>query len=215
MTTFLEFTQNQALRDKLPFSIDFEISPAENGVTENVAGFEFPVYDELLSREAWFFEAIESMNGSKTSELQLAIRNLAKKLMTTCGLESMSDAIAQLFEPSEELVVTGEYQKFEDDNATDIKRLVELFRLAQNNQAVNWLRVTFFLLSRYDAEWTLGKTASLRNSQINAIIKFISKEANGGVDPQALQSEEAQNDAEEAPEGKAGVDATGVSSTGK
>lgn len=206
---FKTFVNNQALQDKLPFGITFDISPTASGVAETVAGFEFPVYDELLSREAWFFEAIESTNGSKTSELQLSIRALGKKLQTACSLETLAEAINQLFDPTDEIVNTKEYQDFTDVNLQDIDRVVELFRLSQNNQAINWLRVTFFILSRVDAEWTLGKTAALRNSQIDEIISFISKEANGGVLPEAVEAEEVES------EGKTGLEETGASSTGK
>ena len=79
MVTFAEFVQTQALKNKLPFVINFQIEAKLNGdVRSIVAGFDVPVYNELLAREAWFFETLESMNGSKTSKLHLMLRSLAK-----------------------------------------------------------------------------------------------------------------------------------------
>ena len=94
MVTFAEFVQTQVLKDKLPFDINFQIEAKLDGdVGKSIAGFDVPVYNELLAQEAWFFETLESMNDSKTSELQLMLRSLAKKLKTACELETISDRL--------------------------------------------------------------------------------------------------------------------------
>lgn len=189
MATFTEYFQIQALKDRLPFQIDFEIKPTTSEHMEVVAGFEFPVLNDLTSRESWFLEAVESLNGSRTNELQLSLRNLSRKLQKACDLESVSDAVNLLFNPTDELVATESYQQFNDDNDKEIRRLVELFRLAQDSNAINWLRVTFFILSRVRSDWSLGETAGLTNKQIQEIITFISKEANGGILPEPSEEE--------------------------
>lgn len=208
-TTFTQFIQQKALEDKLPFGIDFEIAPNSSEVTTTVAGMEVPVYDELLTRESWFFEMLETLNGSKLSELQLVLRKLVRGLKKACDLESLEQASNYLFNPPSELVETEAYQTFNDANQSEIDSLLELSKLAQNTQAINWMRVTFFILSRVDGDWTFGKTAALRTSQINDIIAFIAKEANGGIEPANEPVEETEV------EGKSGKDATGSKSTGK
>jgi hypothetical protein len=211
MPTFTEFFQIQALKDKLPFGIDFEIKPVTSGVTEEVGTLSFSVLNDLTSREAWFFECLESLNGNRTSELQLVLRNLGKKLQKACGIKSLKEAINLLFDPSDEIIDSQPYQDFSDENQGEIERLIELFRISQDSNAVNWLRVTFFILSRTTTEWTLGDTVSLTNKQIDEILAFISKEANGGVVP---EPKEEVTEAEDS-EGKKRKDATGQKSTGK
>ncbi len=212
MKTFTEFFQIQALKDKLPFGLDFEIKPASSTVTESVGRFDFPVLEDLTSREAWFFEALESLNGNRTSELQLILRGLGRKLQKACEIKSLKEAINLLFEPGDEMIELEAYQDFTDANQAEIDRVVELFRITQDENSINWLRVTFFLLSRVTTDWSLGDTASLTNKEIKEILAFITKEINGGVIPEPVTESESLEEEEGK---KPAQSATGRRSTGK
>ena len=197
MPTFTHFFQIQALKDRLPFGIDFDIKPITGDTTQQVGRFQFPVLNELTAREAWFFESLEVLNGEKTSELKLLIRNLGKQLKSTCKLKSLREGIDNLFEASEELLNSPEYESFLEANEQEIDSLVELCRIVQGENSVGWLRVTFFILSRSTGNWTLGDTVSMTNSEIKEILDFISLEANRGVVPASEPQEEEKEGGEE------------------
>lgn len=213
MTSFKELVKEKALQEKLPFDLDFEISPEfGDQPTEKVAGFELPKFNELLSREAWFFEILASNLTNRRQELQIAFVELADRLKQTINeqleeknvkkIEYLDDAISLLEndvpddckEPKSKeekerykfytwLLNTNIYKEFLVNNSKSFNHIGELAKNVENNITVNWLKTTFFLCSRYSEEWTLGKTASLPKSKIDEIISFIEKETNGGNTP--------------------------------
>lgn len=213
MTSFKELVKEKALQEKLPFDLDFEISPEfGDQPTEKVAGFELPKFNELLSREAWFFEILASNLTNRRQELQIAFVELADRLKQTINeqleeknvkkIEYLDDAISLLEndvpddckEPKSKeekerykfytwLLNTNIFKEFLVNNSKSFNHIGELAKNVENNITVNWLKTTFFLCSRYSEEWTLGKTASLPKSKIDEIISFIEKETNGGNTP--------------------------------
>lgn len=178
--TFSSVFKIKALQDKLPFGLDFTIRQVTSEVTENVAGFQLPVINDLTSGETWFFEGVESINKSQINEASLGLRSLAKKLQVACSIENLDTAIGLLFEPTDELAESNQYSQFIEDNYQEIKRLAELSRVANNTASKEWLRLTFFLLSRYDGNWQISDTAMLKQTQIDALNEFILREASGG-----------------------------------
>jgi hypothetical protein len=180
--SFSEFIKSKAVTARLPFDIDFDICPCSDFErSERVAGFDFPVFNELLTREAWFFELLEEANSASNKKFKVAIKTLSAKLQLALGLESQAEALQMLLEPTPEQVADGKYDDFMIDNSVEVEEVVDLFKQTQDNLAFNWLRVTFFMASRLNPSWTLGDTANLRKSQIAAILEFILLEANGGV----------------------------------
>ncbi|MGL6342579.1 MAG: hypothetical protein ACRC80_25980 [Waterburya sp.] len=210
MPTFTERFKIKALEDRLPFNLDFEIRQVKSDVTEEVAGYSFPVLNDLTSGESWFFESIESQNSGRISDLTLSLRSLAKKLKEACKLESMKVASEQLFNPSEEVLNSVEYEEFIEANYKEIDRITEASRLAQDSSTMDWLRVTFFMISRIDGSWQLSDSAMLTKSQIESILSFVAKEANKGVIPEPVETEEETEEVE----GKPTTDKTGTKSTG-
>ncbi len=191
---FTEFVKSKALESRLPFAIDFEITPdTSNAPITTVAGFEFPTYNELLSREQWFFEILGSSNGNRRIDIQIELNLLAKDLKDSCKLPSLSVALESIARPSQELSDTEEYQDFLLRNASRLQKIADLANLLENDLAVNWLKVTFFIMSRVNAKWTMGQSAALRPSQVNQILSFINLELNGGVEPSAIAIAPAQD----------------------
>lgn len=187
MSTFSSYFQIQALRDRLPFNIDFEIGQVKSEVTETIAGMEFAIKGDLVSRESWFFGIIEELNSGKTQEATLQLRTLASKLAKDLefeGKEALPKAVEILWSGSEDYIDDQRYLDFLEENQADIQNLLELLKVSQNVQALNWLRVTFFILSRVTSNWSIGDTAGMTNDEISQILNLIAREANGGVDPE-------------------------------
>lgn len=214
MTSFKELVKEKALQEKLPFDLDFEISPDfGDQPTEKVAGFDLPKFNELLSREAWFFELLGAQLTNRRQELQIAFVELADRLKEKINkqleqqnvksrIEYLDDAISLLEndvpddckEPKSKeekerykfytwLLNSNVYKEFLVNNSKSFNHIGDLAKNVENNITVNWLKTTFFLCSRYSGEWTLGKTASLPKSKISEIVSFIEKETNGGNVP--------------------------------
>jgi hypothetical protein len=196
-TSFKSFIQSKALEDKLPFGIDFEITPPTGLPTTNVAGFKIPRADELLSREAWFFELLESGTSNRRLELQSELNLLARDLKEKMSMKTNAEALEAITNPSEEIAQDDRYIDFSIENANRFSNLAELAKLLDGDRATQWLRVSFFLLSRYSSEWTMGQSAALRPSQINELNAFITREANGGVGPESEEEQEEDSESED------------------
>lgn len=196
-TTFSEHIQQLALSDQLPFSIG-SISPDfENPVIESVGGFQIPVFNELLTRESWFFEKVTEANVKRQTELRKILRDVAKRFKETFKLEmTLAQVIELMFAPTPEIENNPLYDAFNEENEEAIARYLELARVIQSDVAISWFKITFFMLSRYSGNWDLSNTASLRGSQISAILAFITKEANGGVVPEPVEIVETEEETE-------------------
>ena len=134
---------------------------------------------------------------NKKLQLQIQLNLLAKELKDCLGLSHLSEALTALFSPTAEIAGRPEYEEFLLTHSSQLQEISQLAEMIDGDAIVSWLRVTFFILSRCDANWTLEKTSTLRNKQIQEIEKFIGQEANGGVDPETLALPEAEEDSED------------------
>ena len=208
---FKEFVSTKALESKLPFDIDFEITPDFGSVTTaSVGGYDIPTFNELLSRECWFYELLGSQLSNRRQDLQIQLTLLSQELKSKCGLERLGDALSLLLgsvpegaEPKKKkelqaILDSTDYENFLLANTQELHKLGEMNKLIDDDITINWLKVTFFMLSRYSGEWTLGKTAALPTSRINEIVAFIAKESNGGKEPELLALPASEEDTEDA-----------------
>lgn len=234
MVSFNDFVRNQALKDELPFGIDFDIQPPKAiGATEVISTFTFPKYNELLNREAWFYTVLDGIVNSSVSNSTLLYRRLGRDLVRLC--ESITDekllkaimpkpekvdpenpdaylhkplplqyALVYITNPPTELATSQEYLDFEVEHKDDLANLIDSLKLGENAKGVEWVKVTFFMISRIDGNWTHSDTGCLLESQIESISKFITREANKGVDPEPLaQDEEIELDPKSKDKGEA------------
>lgn len=215
---FKEFVSSKALEAKLPFDLSFEVSPDfPDQPTEKIAGlYEVPVFNELLSREQWFFELMDSQLANRRSELQIALVQLSAKLKNELGLDNRSDALSLLFgdlpeecknpqtkenkkrrDQLQDILNSDQYDNFILANTEELNRIGELAKLIDNDITIKWLKVSFLMLSRYDGSWTLGKTAGLPSSKIEEMFNFLLRETNGGKPPEEqpqLEQAESQDE---------------------
>lgn len=187
--TFSQYFNQKALIDNLPFKVDFEISPVDSEVTEVAGGLEFKILNDLVAREEWFFSSIERINSTKTQEATMLLRTLSAKLMKILKLDSLEEATDILWSGSEKYKKNNAFVDFNIEYASQITELVSLIELAQDSQAMDLFRATFFILSRSTADWSLSKTLELNSRQITEIIKLATKEANGGINPEDLDTQ--------------------------
>lgn len=190
MTSFIQYVQQLALSDQLPFSIG-KIEPLEDeGIpTASVSGFIFQIHNELLAREHWFFEKIVEANTKRYFEILRLQRELGKKFKAALGLETtVQKAIALMFDPTPEIRDNPLYEEFEEENTDTFLKIGELGKLIQSDSVINWLKITFFINSRAVKDWDLSDTASLKSSQIQPILDLILKETNGGVVPEPVMT---------------------------
>jgi len=206
---FKQFVTTKALESKLPFDLDFEISPDFGDCSkEKVAGYEIPKFNELLSREVWWFELLGSQLGNRRQELQINLTLLAQELKSKCGVERLSDAMSLLFgsipeenknkKQLQSVLDSPEYENFLLNHTQELQKIGEMAKLIDDDITINWLKVSFFMVSRYDGEWTLGKTAAMPTSRINELVKYIELEANGGKLPEAPAIAPTAEDEEDA-----------------
>jgi len=228
-----QWVNSQVLNDYLPFNIDFEVQPPKDDdqPTESVGGFVITQQNDLLSREAWWFETIEQLSSKRRQEAIKQLQDLArllaeevdpKKVRTKEQQQeaernkrgkrlTVNEAMEQLQNPSDELLNSDEYGDFLTNHQDKLNQLNETLRLVQNDRALNWLKVGFFLLSRYSENWELGHTAMLKEWQIQEILQFINREANGGIEPEPEETDAN----EEGQQGELPVSSeTGENSTG-
>lgn len=198
-----EIIRNYAIADKAPFDLDIQPEPWE-GPFATVGRFQLARYDELLTRESWFFEIVAQKIGQRRIELQIEIFSFAKLIKEEFQLEKDADALKILSglmvgkktpeqeteeERKQREALEEQEQTFLMKHLDRFTKLADMANAATEGAVESWMRITFFLLSRYDANWNFSKTASLRKSEIDALLKFIAQEANGGV-PLEEQSEE-------------------------
>lgn len=220
MVAFEDFVKNQMLKDEVPFGISFNIQPPKSiGATETIAGFNFPKFNELLNREAWFYNVLDGIVNSSVSNSTLLYRRLGRDLVKTCGTITdekllkaimpepeekdpdnpdsylheplpLQYALVYITNPPTELATSQVYLDFEVEHKDDLTNLIDSLKLGENAKGVEWVKVTFFMISRIDGNWTHSDTGCLLESQIEAISKFITREANKGVDPEPIDRDE-------------------------
>ncbi|MGL5076379.1 MAG: hypothetical protein ACRDBG_11190, partial [Waterburya sp.] len=94
--------KDHALDAKIPFDIDFKITLPSNTVsTKLVGGFEFPVFNELLTRESWFFDVVAQLSNKHDRNFRNLLRKLALKCQMELGLSSIDDAVNLLLSSTE------------------------------------------------------------------------------------------------------------------
>ncbi len=205
MTTFYEFLSDQALRDRLPFTIDFDIRPVDTEdttPTKTIGKLTFPVLDSLLPREIWFFDAIDEASGSNAAQARLEqiLVSMAKELSAACSVESLVDALRYVYNTPEDIQEHENFDKYL--NATSSLRS-ELVTVSKNlsNDSYTWLKVTFFIMSRIDSNWDVSKTSALMPKVLTEIVDLIESENNGTTTNPPVDEEFTNNDAS-LPEGK-------------
>jgi len=194
MTTFRELIKSKAIEFRIPFDVEFDVAPGEgefaNVPTETVAGIEIPVFGDLLEQEAWFFEILAEATNSRRYELQTAYTSLVLKFKQFMAYDSYKEAYENLFNPSEELKEDALFQEFSIIHQGDLNKIIEMIAFINSDRIAQWMRIAFLLASRVGGEWAdPGKVGRLRSGQIKALNDFIIKETNGGVMPDATDSD--------------------------
>ena len=199
--TFTEFVQNKALEARLPFNIDFNLETLDAEVTEKIGKLEFHLINDLTAGETFFLEIIEEYRATVTNDFGLLVKKLSFALKNAMGLDGIEEAAKYLLEPKAGWGETQEYLEFTINYQSQMEQLLNLYRQMDNDVATDMLMVTFFIKSRANADWTMGKTASLPNRQLGKIKDLIAREMNGGNDEQA-ETSSADVDASEDTAGK-------------
>lgn len=183
--SFYSFINNQALLDRLPFTIDFTIVPysaiaGEEPLIKEVAGLKFPVIDSLLSRESWFFDALDDVSGLNQLQAQLEsiLISMATELQQACDIKSFSLALSYVGVTPEEIQAHDNFNAYLQNTAKQREELNKIYRQLDNDSYA-WLKVTFFILSRADSSWDVSRTTMLKDSEIQDILKLIQSENKG------------------------------------
>ena len=199
--TFTEFVQNKALEARLPFNIDFNLETLDTEVVETIGKLNFHIINDLTAGETFFLEIIEEYRASMANDFSVLVKRLSFALKNAMGLDTVEEAAKHILEPKKEWLEDNAYLQFTIDYQSESERLLNLYRTMDNDVAMNMLMVTFFIKSRVDADWTMGKTASLPNRQLAKIKDLIAREMNGGNTEQS-ETSSSDVDASEDTSGK-------------
>lgn len=207
-TTFQELIKSRSLAANLPFDIDFEVrGDFGQYPVENVAGFQIPVINALLSQEDWFFNELAAAYGNRANEYYSKLRKLTRDFRDALGiseiinedgtkLTALEVASELLNNPSEEIKDDPRYEAFEVANEQRVVELAEIARTLISPIVTDWIRVTFFLKSRVSPSIELGDVSTLTKEKLQALVKFITREINEGVDPELPTEAEEQTSEE-------------------
>lgn len=195
MTTFFEFVQSQAIKDRLPFPIDFDLLRVESDTKVKVGKYEIALIQELTVIESYFFDLLQEHAAGKSREFSLIVNTLAERLKQAMGLEcSRVEAAQYLAQSKDEWLDDPAYLAFSSDNAEEIILFNSLLRQTQSTYANDMLMVTLFMLLRCDQNWSLGKTASLGTATLAKIRELIVAEASSDPDVPLEASDEAEDE---------------------
>lgn len=192
------FIQQIGLEDKLPFVINFEIQPiAPTGATKQIGNLTFPLLSDLTMREVYIFDAIDEYSGYNLhlATLERIILEMANTMSQAIGEKDLAKCVGYVYETPSEVQEHKNFPKYLELTAPKRAELNKVGELLSNPMVV-WAKVTFFILSRVDANWTFEQTANLSKADIEAISDLIASE-------KAKESPEVAGFAE--PEAKAEV----------
>ncbi|MGL4947078.1 MAG: hypothetical protein ACRC4X_05370 [Cetobacterium sp.] len=206
---------------KLPFDMVVEPEPFESPLQlcEGIGTYKLPVYNELLEREVWFFELVDSTQGDRGLDFQIELTAIAKLIKEKFGIKSTQEAFNRLstLGKNPDSPDFEAEQDFLYDNLEAFNKLNTMGKVADARIA-NWMKIAFFLQSRVDGNFDWQKITAMRPSVVTQLLTFITKESNGGVLPtvepieedlgNGSNNSESKNDKSEEP-------IRGVKSTGK
>lgn len=192
----------------------------------NVAGYELPKIKELLSRELWWFQVLGEELENKRKDLQIALAKLADDFRTEINqnleeqgienkIEYINDALYLLEsslppdceDPKDKesknrakffnwLLNSQIYQEFLANHFQAFHDIIQLEKSISNERTLNWLKVTFMMLSRYSGNWDMSDTAALPESKINSILQYIESEMNNGQKPETEENNQSNQNEE-------------------
>jgi predicted DNA-binding ribbon-helix-helix protein len=199
MTTFFDFIQSQALKDRLPFPIDFDMLKVESDTKVKIGKYDIATISELTVLESWFFDILQEHTAAKSREFSLLVNSLAERLKQAMNLDcSRIEAAQYLAQSKEEWSEDPAYLAFAEENAQDIVQFNSLLRQTQSTHANDMLMITMFMILRCDVPWSIGKTASLGAATATKIRDLIVLEANGNPDEAPEVTEDSEENGEDA-----------------
>ena len=183
------------LADKLAFKIDYDIRPRRLPTeTTEILGITLQKLNDITAGEKGFFDIISSLNEKKATELQVELKVLAATFQKDLGLESLTVALnllfnAEAFIAEQDEVTALEYtallgsaafENFLVSNTESYQRLINLSKLVESDLDVKVVQLTYFLKSRYDAEWAYEDSKTLTLGEVDALYDFLLQESNKG-----------------------------------
>lgn len=80
-----------------------------------------------------------------------------------------------------DILDSGDYADFLVKNTETYQKIADLSKMIESDLSIKWVTVTFFLMSRYYADWDFDKTARLPMSVIDKVYEFYLQELNKGM----------------------------------
>ena len=136
---------------------------------------------------------LDEMDTSEFTDEELAEHEAKKAYLE---VETLADAVNILFEPkravekatSEEqkknysaLISSDYYSNFIKQSQSAIDKIQDITKAIQSQDAIKWVFVTYFLMSRFDADWSFEDTGDLTPEELDEVYKCIEHERTKGV----------------------------------
>jgi len=223
--TFKDFFNSEMQKQNVAFQVDLDVLQPDTQCVTEIAGYELKTINNLTAIEQMFLGIVEEQKEVANRETQARLLGLTTILRVSFPQLTLNDAIMGLYSPgtceidyTEDMgilkdvkptkkgdsitVMLGNTQKYQQFAADNIEAMNDLKNKIGNQTGTlmnEWLIVTFFMITRYSNDWTLGKTGILTPDQIQEVLDFVALETNKGVKPtmedlEALTTGEDQDD---------------------
>jgi hypothetical protein len=175
--------------DESALDFDIVLKPKTwTGETVTIAGLTIPRFNELLVREAWFEGYVNRQLLKITEAVDSdAFPEFLSALADYMNLPGPKEALEFLRSNNKTEEETAAFNLFGVFNSKLMAR-VNLANSLGGEQFILALRITFFIRSRVNANFSFGDAMELLSGEMTALTEFIQLEANKGIPLKVLNS---------------------------
>lgn len=131
----------------------------------------------LLFKPVDFLAEIKEQLNAAQADIDAEKNPVMKKILSEATQDTQD-----MYDMYREVLDSEAYSNFFINNTESYQKIADLTKLVENDLSIKWVIVTFFLMSRFDGDWSFDRTARLPMSVIDKVYEFYKKEANKGLD---------------------------------
>lgn len=112
------------------------------------------------------------------SKIEAEIQLLTQQLKTPAKVNRSKELkeLKQKLQHYKDTLKSQAYIDFIVTNTKEYQRIAEISQVTADTNAINWIKLTIFLQSRYQEDWTFSDTANIPMPLIKELLKFLEDE---------------------------------------